>query len=229
LETTIWRDIPIASGGGLGILIADNLQKAVGFAGTLFILVGAVMVGSALLVQATLGELLAGWITRLRGSFEWLTYAFSRRRQRRQKEKSRRRVIDKHLRRADERRRKAVVDSGSVAPVDLPLRVTEKSGEGSFRVRRVDPLPAPVDPASKPSERPQKRIPFPKSSPSVDRQLPPVNLLRVERVESAIEEDALVELGDLIRSRCAEFGVHYRVRVSAGAGRQGKSDRQPAR
>jgi S-DNA-T family DNA segregation ATPase FtsK/SpoIIIE len=209
LENTLWRGISIASGGGLGILIADNLQKAVGFAGTLFVLIGVVMAGSALLVQSTLGELLGGWVSKLKGSFEWLAYASSRRRQRREKEKSKRRVVDKHLRRADERRRRAAVDAGASVPADLPLRVTEKAGEGSFRVRKVKsaPVVAAAAPVATKAAQPQKKIPFPKGTKGDDSGLPPVNLLRVERIESAIEEDELVELGDLICSRCAEFGV----------------------
>ena len=209
LESTAWRGVAVDSGGFLGTLIADNLQRAVGFAGTLFILIGVVMAGSALLVQSTLGEILAGWLARVGRSFDWLAYAFSRRRQRRRKEKSRRRVIDKHVRLAEDRRRKAEVESGVAAPMDLPMRVTEKAGEGSFRVRRIKPEPSVTARKSESTDtaRPQKRIPFPKSSREGDSKLPPINLLRVEKIESAIEEDALVELGDLIRSRCAEFGV----------------------
>jgi S-DNA-T family DNA segregation ATPase FtsK/SpoIIIE len=215
LESTVWRGVSVDSGGFLGSLIADNLQRAVGFAGTLFILIGVVMAGSALLVQSTLGEILAGWLARVRRSFEWLAYAFSRRRQRRRKEKSRQRVIDKHVRRAEDRRRQAEADSGVATPIDLPMRVTEKAGEGSFRVRRVKPeLSAPTKRTEpKVTARPQTRIPFPKGFGDSDSKLPPINLLRVEKTESTIEEDALVELGDLIRSRCAEFGVAGSIEV----------------
>ncbi|HVS16029.1 MAG TPA: DNA translocase FtsK, partial [Thermoanaerobaculia bacterium] len=37
--------------------------------------------------------------------------------------------------------------------------------------------------------------------------LPPLNLLNLEQESRAISEDELVRLGDLIRDRCAEFGV----------------------
>ncbi|MDH3254595.1 MAG: DNA translocase FtsK 4TM domain-containing protein, partial [Acidobacteriota bacterium] len=214
LSGTLWRGLEIPSGGGLGILIADNLQRAVGFAGALFILLGAVMAGSALLVQSTLGELLGGWLAKLRDLMDRVRYAFSRRRQRRQKEKSRQRVIDKHVQRAEDRRRKSQGTRKETPALDLPLKVTEKSGQAPYRVRRVTAKPAAdanAAPAAAAGARPQKRIPFPAESGGDHRELPPVNLLRIEKMESAIEEDALVELGDLIRSRCAEFGVEGKI------------------
>jgi S-DNA-T family DNA segregation ATPase FtsK/SpoIIIE len=212
---TQWRGVSIPSGGGLGVLIADNLQKAVGFTGTLFILLAAVMVGFALLVQSTLGELVGAWLARLRGFFERSRFALARRRQRLEKEKSRRRVIDKHLRRAEKRRVATEVESSVEMTSELPIRVKAKEGEGAFRIRKVTVEPEPVsskDPSEKPPDKPQKKIPFP-DAPSRDGALPPINLLNLERIESDIEEDELVALGELIRSRCAEFGVEGTVEV----------------
>jgi S-DNA-T family DNA segregation ATPase FtsK/SpoIIIE len=210
---TQWRGVAIPSGGGLGVLIADNLQKAVGFTGTLFILLGAVMVGFALLVQSTLGEFIGTWLARVRGLFDRSRFALARRRQRLDKEKSRRRVIDKHLRRAEKRRIVTEVETdGDVLP-EPPIRVTAKAGEGAFRIRKITVDPEPIMRKSVPEKvppKPQKKIPFP-DDPSPDGALPPINLLNLERIESEIEEDELVALGELIRSRCAEFGVEGTV------------------
>jgi S-DNA-T family DNA segregation ATPase FtsK/SpoIIIE len=125
-------------------------------------------------------------------------------------------VVAKHLDRAAEKRRlEAAAHEAAAeasAAVELPLRVTEKKGAGSFSVRKVRPgraAPAPK-PArkSKPAPEPQPAIPFVESEEQVaSPDLPPVNLLRLEPVVQSIEENELVRLGEKIRSRCAEFGV----------------------
>jgi S-DNA-T family DNA segregation ATPase FtsK/SpoIIIE len=207
VETVVWRGFPVPSGGGVGELVSESLRRALGSAGTLAVLVGAVMAGSALVVQSSLGEILASWGRRLRRLFDGLGYAWSRRRQRRVKERSRQRVIAKHLSRAKEERSSLVSGGEAMADkVDLPLRVTKKTGEGGFRVRKVIPEPESRG-EPKPKRRPQKRLAFQHDGSAVAQALPPVNLLRVEGIESAIEEDELVRMGELIRSRCGEFGV----------------------
>ena len=52
-----------------------------------------------------------------------------------------------------------------------------------------------------------ERSPTPVAKRGEKTALPPLNLLRLESIESAIEEDELVRLGEVIRLRCAEFGV----------------------
>jgi S-DNA-T family DNA segregation ATPase FtsK/SpoIIIE len=207
VEVVVWRGFPIPSGGGVGELVAESLGKALGSAGTLAVLVGAVMAGSALVVQSSLGEILASWGRRLRRLFDGLGYAWSRQRQRREKERSRRRVVAKHLSRAIEERSSPESGEGAVGDkMDLPLRVTKKRGEGGFRVRKIIPEPESVE-EPKPKRRPQKRLAFPHDGSAIAQALPPVNLLRVEGIKSAIEENELVRMGELIRSRCGEFGV----------------------
>ena len=214
LKNTNWRGVSIPSGGVLGELIADGLQSAFGFAGAMFVLLGVVMAGSALLVQTTLGEVLNRWWGGARDLFDRFRYSHNRRRRKQAKEQSRKRVVAKHLQRAEERRRRAEPGPSPSEPVDLPLRVTEKKGEGGFRVRKVKaqaPVGEPAAPAPAKEAAPQKKIPFPKRATGKQGGLPPVNLLRVEAVESSVDEDELVALGDLIRSRCAEFGVEGTV------------------
>ena len=60
LETIAWRGVDIAAGGGLGVVIVENLESALGFVGTTLVLLALVMAGSALVIQSTLGELIAG-------------------------------------------------------------------------------------------------------------------------------------------------------------------------
>jgi len=55
------------------------------------------------------------------------------------------------------------------------------------------------------ASKPQQEIPF--SKPVRKGTLPPLNLLNLDPVRTFVEENELVRRGELIRSRCAEFGV----------------------
>jgi len=213
LSAISWRGVRIPSGGGLGVLIADNLTGSVGFAGTLFVLLGAVVIGSALVIQSTLGELLNRAAQWCRNGLDQIGRLWSRRRYRRHRDLSRRRVVDKHLQRAAEaKRQKLAAASPPADELDLPLRVTHKKGDAPFSLRKVKQetaeAVAPLAAASEAEDgdRPQRRISFP-GTVSKAAILPPINLLNVEASRPAIEENELVRLGETVRSRCAEFGV----------------------
>ena len=204
LESLLWRGTEISAGGLLGEAAANSLQQGVGFTGSLLVLLGAVIIGSTLLVQSTLGEILAVWTRRLSAWKERWGFAWTRRQQRVRKDKARRRVVAKHLERAAEKRAQQPAPEEHL---DLPLRVTEKSGDKPFAVRRVTAQKADKGtPRPKPSGRPQRTIEFPKGAKGKGT-LPPINLLQVEAFSSKIDENLLVRQGEAIRSRCAEFGV----------------------
>jgi len=61
VERIAWRGVPIAAGGGFGKLLVRHLTEHLGGAGALLLLAGGVIVGTALVVQSTLGEVLAIW------------------------------------------------------------------------------------------------------------------------------------------------------------------------
>ena len=205
-----WRGEPVAAGGGFGRLLAAALEKQIGVTGTFFLLIGGVVIGATLLVQSTLGELVGGWLRRLGAVGDSLQLARARRRERRQKEKVRERVLERQMRRLAQERSSAPQD-------DLPLRVTEKPGSGAFSLRKVAASagaaaavpPAVASPARAPGHQPE--IPFAGPARGKKKNLPPLNLLRLEPVETLIEEDQLVRLGEAIRLRCAEFGVEGTV------------------
>src|SRR3954470_144565 len=241
----VWQDGSIAAGGAFGVLLADFLQSRLNFPGTLVVLGSAVAVGTALVVQSTLGDVLASWRDRIRQLWQGWTLARERRRERREKERNRRRVITKHLQRVAEEKQKkappptpeahrpsmaaAAVSVGSPPPdrIDLPLRlrVTEKRGEPDLTIRRVPapsspamedddedfhPAPPPSRAAAPPARKaPQKELPF--VAEIAPGTLPPVNLLQMGEGRSAQDEVELVRLGEMIRSRCAEFGVEGTV------------------
>ena len=165
----LWLDGSIAAGGAFGVLLADFLQSRLNFPGTLVVLFSMVIVGVALAVQSTLGDVLAAWRDRMRQLWQGWTLSRERRRERREKERNRRRVITKHLQRVAEEKQKkapppapeahrpsmaaAAVSVGSPPPdrLDLPLRarVTEKRGEPELAIRR---MPAPSVPSQEEDE-----------------------------------------------------------------------------
>ncbi|HEX9942639.1 MAG TPA: DNA translocase FtsK 4TM domain-containing protein [Thermoanaerobaculia bacterium] len=239
-----WSDGSVAAGGAFGVLLADLLEPRLNLMGTLVVLFAAVACGTALVVQSTLGDLLAVWRGRLRQLWQDWTLARARRRERREKEKNRRRVITKHLQRVAEEKQKmapapaephrpsmaaAAVSLGAPPPerIDLPLRprVMERKGEAEFAIRRVNAaeteeadedfpaLPEPLPPAAGAPARtrraPQKELPF--VAEIAPGTLPPVNLLQMGDGRSAMDQAELVRLGEIIRNRCAEFGVEGTV------------------
>lgn len=233
LGTVRWRGLEIAAGGGMGVITVNNLERALGFVGTTFVLLAMVMAGSALAIQSTLGELLSSWANKLKSTLDGLRFGWVRRRQRREKDRSRERVVTKHLKRAEAKRlaemeKMAQTTASLAAPapaahLDLPMRVTERKGRQGFSIRKVNPAsgsaqaslsslssmgPEPVP--SKSAANAQSKIPFPEP---VDEfgALPPINLLSVEEVKPTVDPDELVRLGELIRARCAEFGVEGSV------------------
>ncbi|HEV2855932.1 MAG TPA: DNA translocase FtsK 4TM domain-containing protein [Thermoanaerobaculia bacterium] len=150
-----WSDGSIKAGGAFGELLAELLESRLNLPGTLVVLGSAVACGTALVVQSTLGDLLAAWRDRARQLWQNWTLARERRKERREKERNRRRVITKHLQRVAEEKQKnapppapeahrpsmaaASISVGAPPPdrIDLPLRVTQKKGEAEFSVRRV--------------------------------------------------------------------------------------------
>ena len=248
-----WRGGVIVAGGAFGRLVADALEERLNLAGAVLALLAGVAIGSTLLVQSTLGELLQRWNARLRAAAQEWALSRARRQERKEKERARKRVVAKHLERAVERRRleageEPAARALSSPPLDLPLRVTERTGDGGFSVRRVGAgelaerapygdaggprAPAPVTPtppaagaacrsaARRPARRRRplasgrdpaggrsrrtssRRVPA-RPSPG----LPPINLLQMADDKGRYDESELVRLGEVIRSRCAEFGV----------------------
>ncbi|HEX4964545.1 MAG TPA: DNA translocase FtsK [Thermoanaerobaculia bacterium] len=154
-----WLGGSVAAGGAFGVLLTELLESRLEVAGTLVVLGLGVACGLALVVQSTLGDLLASWRDRLRQVWQNWTLSRERRRERREKERNRHRVITKHLQRVAEEKQKnappppeshrpsmaaAGVSVGAPPPdrLDLPLRprVTERKGEREIGIRRV-PVP----------------------------------------------------------------------------------------
>jgi len=216
-----WTGGEIDSGGAIGVIVTRLLVDKMNVAGGFVALSGLLLVALALLVQTSLGEILAGWRRRLSALGENWRMARERARERRSKEKARRRVVVKHLQRAAEEKQKRLdrlAGPNATSPGDAklpplrdlplepvrseaPVRVAEKIGE-AFGVRRVS---APPPPMASPGV-PQTEFGF-SGGRAAAQQLPPLSLLQLEDEKPPIDEDELVRLGEAIRGRCAEFGV----------------------
>ncbi len=97
-----WRGEAQAAGGAIGSVVVGLLDERLNVAGSLVVLALAAALGLALVVQSTLGQVLASWRQRLRQVWQDHTLARERRKERREKERARRRVITKHLQRVVE-------------------------------------------------------------------------------------------------------------------------------
>ena len=223
LPRLLFRGVEIDSGGAWGVILSGGLAARMNLAGALVVLGVVFLVGLALLVQTSLGEVLARWRRRIAHAVDEWRLARARRQERRAKEKARRRVVVKHLQRvAEEREEKQKrldrlvappppleePESGEGGRLDLPMRVAEKSGEPGFAVRKVAPAP-PAPPArasaGKPAPEAPKPFAFVDDLPAT--ALPPISLLDTAVEKPPVDEDELIRLGEAIRARCAEFGV----------------------
>ncbi|HYU30702.1 MAG TPA: DNA translocase FtsK 4TM domain-containing protein, partial [Thermoanaerobaculia bacterium] len=111
-----WRGGSIAAGGAFGQLLRELLDKRLDFWGTLTVLVAATACGTALVVQSTLGNLLAAWRDRMRRFWQEQTLSRERRRERREKERVRKRIITKHMQRVVEEKQKREETKPMVKP-----------------------------------------------------------------------------------------------------------------
>ncbi len=231
-----WSGGRLDSGGFFGRLISEALVAVLNVPGAALVLVAGLLISCALLAQSTLGELVADWRLRLGHSWQAFSLARSRRREVKEKEKARRLVVEGHVAQAkeDKRQRRSlrVHRPAAATPVEVPARVVERKGAGSFKIRRVQrPVEAtleaePAHRGAKPPSvvvakkaRSQPALPFVGhgAGKAARGQLPPVNLLRLDRAENAVDQDLLVRRAEAIRQRCAEFGVEGSIEgVSPG-------------
>jgi S-DNA-T family DNA segregation ATPase FtsK/SpoIIIE len=226
--SVVYRGERLDLGGVLGRFLAELLEARFNLGGSLLLVGSLTTIGVSLVVQSTLGDVLSGWHQRWLLRWERVVLAWSRFRQRREKEKLRKRVVSKHLRRREEDPEQEV-DSPTAAmagpqklELDLPLRVVErKGGERGFGVRKVklfeEPDPPELDdddldvapggrspaPAAAPAAGPQPLL----FQPPAEARLPPLNLLNLEILKQSIPEDDLIRLGEAIKQSCAHFGV----------------------
>ncbi len=170
-----WRGESIDSGGAVGVVLSSLLAQRMNFAGALVLLLALCIVGVALLVQTSLGDLLSRWRRRFAGALDQWRLARARRAERKEKERSRNRVVVKHLQRVAEEKQERLdklagvaagkrpaadppADEVAVPPpagrLDLPLRGSERPVERPLTVRRVAAPSAAAAPPAAPAAAP---------------------------------------------------------------------------
>lgn len=158
LPELAWRSAAVQTGGALGVVLSSALAQRMNFAGALVLLLALCIVGVALLVQTSLGDLLTRWRRRFANALDQWRLARARRAERKEKERSRNRVVVKHLQRVAEEKQERLDKLAGVAsgkrPVsepasdevalpppgeklDLPLRGSERPPDRPVTVRRV--------------------------------------------------------------------------------------------
>jgi S-DNA-T family DNA segregation ATPase FtsK/SpoIIIE len=148
LGRRMFRGEALDAGGVLGRFLAESLVARFNFPGSLLLVGALATIAVSLLAQSTLAEAMDGWGARLALRWERVVRWWSRRRQRNEKEKLRKRVVSKHLKRREDEAAAMVMtpdpEPAGLGELDLPLRVSDriradKGGgrERGFGVRRV--------------------------------------------------------------------------------------------
>ncbi len=191
------RGEALVAGGLVGQTISGGLQSQLGAIGATVIALFALLFGIALTMRGTFEQ----WLVRVAAGLKGPVAFFASKLGRRRKTAGKRKV------------RKRARETAAESVVDSPLQ--------ELKFRRSSPQEK-VDVVRPKSVRPEA-LATPETSPpafaapgSVDdadgqaaagAELPPIDLLYREEVNSEVDEDEVRRLGELICARCAEFGV----------------------
>lgn len=197
-----FRGESLTAGGFLGSTIAGAVEGQLGGLGAGVIALSGLVFGIALMLRNSLDESIAAGFRRLKAFVALL------------KPRVRKKPRAKAPEQGSGRGKAKVAPEPKVeAPlVDLPLHRTAASRaktaargpEGTRAARPVAQGTTPAPAASAKTAAPGTE----KTAPQVESaELPPLDLLYTEEVNSEVDEDGLRELGELICARCAEFGV----------------------
>ena len=199
-----FRGESMTAGGFLGSTIAGAVEGQLGALGTGVIAVSGLVFGIALMLRSSLDESIAAGLGRLKAFLALL------------KPKVRKKA------RAPKRTKERGKAKTSPPPaedsplVDLPLRRTavreaRAAIPGAEEARTARPAATGTPPAPAAVAKTAVTGTEKAESPVENTELPPLDLLYTEEVNSEVDEDGLRELGELICARCAEFGVEGTV------------------
>lgn len=201
-----FRGESLTAGGFLGSTIAGAVEGQLGALGAGVIAVSGLVFGIALMLRNSLDESIAAGL----GRFKAFLALLRPRRRKRAKAKAPEQGSGRT-------RAKVAREPAAESPlVDLPLHRTAAKtavrGSEETSVARpaaigASPIPAgPAVPARTAAS--EKTGPQVEAGPQGEKgELPPLDLLYTEEVNSEVDEGGLRELGELICARCAEFGV----------------------
>ena len=195
------RGEPLVAGGLVGSTISGGIQSQLGAIGATVIAVFGLVFGTALAMRGSLEEWLAGALGRLKGLVVLL------------RGKLRRGPKTARAKKAGRRAKTATAEPLVDSPLE-ELRLRKAFPEEKVEVVRprsarpensAPPLAAPrVNPPASLAVKPTNGT----GTQTTDSpELPPIDLLYCDEVSSEVDEDEVRELGELICTRCAEFGV----------------------
>ncbi|MXX60442.1 MAG: hypothetical protein F4112_06605 [Holophagales bacterium] len=202
LGEVTFRGESLTAGGFLGSTIAGAVEGQLGELGAGVIAVSGLVFGIALMLRSSLAESIAAGLRRLK--------AFAALLKPKVRKKSRARAPEQGSARG---KAKAAPEPAVDTPLaDLPLRRTAANkaktrARGSEETRAARPVAHGTTPAPAASAKTVVSG-TEKTEPGLENaELPPLDLLYTEEVNSEVDEAGLRELGELICARCAEFGV----------------------
>jgi S-DNA-T family DNA segregation ATPase FtsK/SpoIIIE len=193
------RGEPMVAGGLVGSAISGGIQSQLGFLGAAVIALFGLVSGIALTIQGSLAEWLVGTLGRLKE----LVLLFG--------EKLKRGPKAARKKKAGRRSTTAPVAAASDSRLqELALR-TELSDR---KVEVAESKPARPAESAPAAAAPKLNPPTlagagngTNGQTAESADLPPIDLLHCEEVNSEVDEDEVRRLGELICARCAEFGV----------------------
>jgi len=210
-----YRGETLDAGGLLGRGIADFTRARFNTAGSLILLSAIFLLSIPLSTQVSLGEALFHLRLKLIGLFGRFHLGFSRRRERRMKERLKRTVVMKHIEKSrqeedsrEERPPRGEIERG-------PVKVRKVEGEGKFSIRKVAAAEEAPSPVARSAEKPrEKKKPSPQKSLPIEMGgylYPQSSLLQKYDPVGSFDRKQLPEIARRITEKCAEFGVEGEV------------------
>lgn len=190
-ETFAWRGIEIQAGGIMGNLVTSILLRYLNSAGSVLVLCGLLLVLFLLFTKISLKNIFSLFSRLFQFLFKEIRIKIVRYQKVKQKEKMRRRIVEKYATPPSLRKEKR----------DFIKRVP---GE-----EEVKPEPVLVKPEKKPSE---EKLLFPELERKGDYEFPPYNLLDPGRPQEKIDKNELYEKKQRIEEKLKQFRVEGEVR-----------------
>jgi len=212
-----YRGETLDSGGLLGSGIAGFVGARFNTAGSLILLSALFILSIPLSTQISLGEALFHLRLKLIGVFGRFHFGFSRRRERRLKERLKRTVVMKHIEKSRLEEGGGAYEAFSMHETERgPVKVKKLEGEGKFSIRKVAaPVAAVSEPPGREREKPRekKRLSPQKALPMEmgGYLYPQTSLLQKYDPVGSFDRKQLPEIARRITEKCAEFGVEGEV------------------
>jgi S-DNA-T family DNA segregation ATPase FtsK/SpoIIIE len=188
-----WRGTEIQAGGIMGSLVSSIMVRNLNSVGTILILISLLVLLLILFTQVSLKNIF-GFLSRLfQFFFKEIRIKITRYRKDKQREKMRRRVVEKY------------------SPPD-ELGKEKKAPRKKRKIlpeERVKPEPVTVKP---PKQPPAEKLLFPELEKKGDYEFPPYTLLDPGKPQEKIDKDELFDKKQCIEEKLREFRVEGQVR-----------------